>query len=275
MKKYILFTGFLLSLFTTKMSAQITLEQQVDSFSIGYYFKAVHISDAETKWFIADASGSFFNLYNLDWTPFLTNVALPEPMGFEFQVLYITRSLFDCDTSNIEFMYEDPLSVSHSLRIMRTDGTVLLQVDSANAPYCFGSCGGGGEVTVPVINTEENAKMFVQKYVNGTPTILIYGLCGKLPTGYINFTTDEQPLVKLFPNPASETLTFEVTLPDNQNEYELIIQNALSQEVKRIKPGLSAGRTELNTRDFPSGNYSYLLVTPNKTPRSGKFVIAR
>jgi hypothetical protein len=79
----------------------------------------------------------------------------------------------------------------------------------------------------------------------------------------------------LFPNPASETLTFEVTLPDNQNEYELIIQNALSQEVKRIKPGLSAGRTELNTRDFPSGTYSYLLVTPNKTPRSGKFVIAR
>ena len=267
--------SMLMMLMTHKLSAQITLEQQVDTFSIGYYFKAVHISDTETKWFIADTSGTFFNLFNLDWTPFLTNIALPEPMGFNFQVLYITRSLFDCDTSNIEFMYENPLVVDNSLKVLRTDGTVLLQVDSANAPYCFGACGGGGEVTVPIINTEDNAKLFVQKYVNGIPTILIYGLCGKLPTGYLDFSAVEQPLVKLYPNPAAEKLTFEVMLPDNQHDYELIIHNALSQEVKRITPGRSSGCFELNTQDFPSGTYSYLLVAPKQLPRSGKFVISR
>ena len=275
MKKTILLSLVMLMFLSPKLTAQITLEQQVDTFSIGYYFKAVHISDTETKWFIADTSGTFFNLYNLDWSPFLTNITLPEPMGFDFQVLYITRSLFDCDTANIEFLYEDPLNINHSLKVLRTDGTVLLQVDSANAPYCFGSCGGGGEVTVPVINTEDNAKLFVQKYVNGIATILVYGLCGTLPTGYIDFTTVEQPAVKLYPNPASEKLTFEVILPDNQHEYELIINNSLSQEIKRVKPGLASNRFEMSTQDFPSGTYSYTLVTPGKTPRSGKFVIAR
>ena len=83
---------YLFILISTASSAQITLEHVVDSVVLSYGFKTVQISSAETKYFFRDTNTSTFSLYNMDFTPFMTNVAVPEPWEQgtnRFQALYI------------------------------------------------------------------------------------------------------------------------------------------------------------------------------------------
>lgn len=275
MKKLILILLATFLFCSKKSIAQVTFDHEVDSTYIGYWFRAVQISSSETKWYFADTLTNTFSLFNMDWSLFLANIPVPEPMGLDFQVLYVSRTLFDCDSTNIEYMYEAPINNTKTFRIMRTDGTVLLSVDSANAPYCFGSCGGGGQNTVPIINTSDSARLFVQKYTLGYQQIFIYSLCGSLPTDVFDFSLGNHVFVKIFPNPSSETLTFEINPPDNQNLYDLVILDSDSKELKREKITAINQRFTMSVKDFASGTYLYQLASKDKISQSGKFIVAK
>src|SRR2546423_596911 len=99
---------YLFLLVNASSSAQITLDNTVTSITaIGQDFYTVQISSTETKYLFEDTVANSFSLYNMDFTPFMINIAVPEPFdNWTFQVMYVTRSLFDCDTSNIEYVYE-------------------------------------------------------------------------------------------------------------------------------------------------------------------------
>ena len=98
MKKFtlILLTTFLVH---TYAKGQITLDTSMTThFSLGYNFWIAQISETESKYYIGDTVANTFSLYNMDFTPFLTNIPVPTPFLSEYyQVLYITRTLFDCD----------------------------------------------------------------------------------------------------------------------------------------------------------------------------------
>jgi hypothetical protein len=256
--------------------AQIVLEAVRDSMWLDEEFKTVQISPTETKWFFNDTVNNTFSLYNMDYSPFLTNIAVPVPFnsasGFDhFSVLYITRSLFDCDTSNIEFIYEAPHNIK-PLWVMRTDGTILLQVDSANLPYCFG-CRGGTEDILPIVNTSAGSKLFIQKTGLGWNKVFVYSLCGSLSTEILDFTsTQSESFVKVFPNPSSSSLTFQINPPDNINEIELVIIDDNAKEVSREKiKGESTYKIEIS--NFHNGTYFYSLCTKNKSYQNGKFIL--
>jgi len=91
------------------IKAQITLDAIVEPLGIGYDFYTVQISENETKYFQADTSTNTFDLYNMDFSPFLTDIEVPEPFNITsaapMQALYISRTLFDCDSTNIEYAY--------------------------------------------------------------------------------------------------------------------------------------------------------------------------
>src|SRR5688572_22634435 len=105
---------------------------------------------------------------------------------------------------------------------MRTDGTVLLQIDSANGPYCIGSCLGLTDVIVPIRHTSDGTKLFVQK-ANPDQQIYIYSLCGELPVKVFDFSQLQQNFIQLFPNPMMGLITFQVNLPDNMQDYDLVV----------------------------------------------------
>ncbi|GIV35569.1 MAG: hypothetical protein KatS3mg031_3104 [Chitinophagales bacterium] len=276
MKKQLLFIASALMLNAIVMKAQIIpLDTIVSSRLIGYDFYTVQISADETKYFFSDTITNTFSLYNLDFTPFMENIPVPEPFAMNssarMQVVYITRTLFDCDSTNIEYAYYAPTNSNKPFRIMRTDGTVLLYVDSANGPYCSGGCLGFTDVVVPIRKTSDGTKLFVQKY---TPAqqIYIYSLCGDLPVEIFDFK-QEQSFIKVFPNPASEQLTFQINLPDNKNEYELVILDNNAKEIQREKINYWDNRYTVDVSRLNSGTYYYTLRTKYKPYQSGKFIL--
>jgi hypothetical protein len=98
-KSVIIFlTTFLLH---TNTNGQITLDTIVYPLRyIGYDFKIVEISQGETKYFWADTLANTFNLYNMDWTTFISNISVPIPFNYSgiemtYQCLYLSRTLFE------------------------------------------------------------------------------------------------------------------------------------------------------------------------------------
>ncbi|MFI5220320.1 MAG: T9SS type A sorting domain-containing protein [Bacteroidia bacterium] len=272
----ILVTLFLLQASSTK--GQISLDTVVTtSYGIGWDFYTVQISSTETKYLFADMSANTFSLFNMDFTPFMLNIAVPEPFApglYGFQVLYVTRTLFDCDSSNVEYMYETPAGGHRTFYIMRTDGTQLFTLDSAYAPYCSGGCLGYSDVIKPIRNTSDGAKLFL--YRQSSPmSSYIYSLCGTLLDDGFDLSKINQSFVKIFPNPASGSLTFEVNPPDNINEYEVVIFDNNAKELKREKVQRGKYRYTIDVSAFSNGTYFYTLCTKNKSYQSGKFVITR
>jgi hypothetical protein len=211
----------------------------------------------------------------MDFTPFLTNIAVPEPFDMYhglFQVLYITRTLFDCDSLNIEYAYYSPANINRPFRIVRTDGTILFNKDSANGPYSYGNMLGGTDMIRPIINTSSGAKLFLQ---NNASQRFIYSLCGTLPDDVFDFTNLNKPFVKIFPNPSSGYLTFEINPPDNMNEYELVIIDNNVKELKREKVNTGNNKYIIDLSKFSSGIYYYSLCTKSKAYQTGKFLIIK
>lgn len=276
MKKLFIILSLAVLVQSNKASAQITLDTTITPLDgFGYDFYTVQISGTETKYLFADSVTNTFNLYNMDFTPFMTNIAVPEPFAtWTFQVIYVTRSLFDCDSTNIEYVYESSLgSNNHPFYIMRTDGTQLFKLDSAIGPFCLGSCLGLSDVIKPIRNTSAGAKLFLHH--GQGQAVNIYSLCGTLPEDVFDFTHLNQSFMKIFPNPTSSTLTFQITLPDNINEYELVVLDNNANEIKREKVGLGNDIHVIDVSNFSSGTYYYSLCTKSKSYQSGKFVLTK
>jgi hypothetical protein len=274
MKKILL--SFFLSFIFFKSNAQITFDTTITPLDgLGWDFYTVQISSTETKYLFEDTVTNTFSLYNMDFTPFMTNIAVPQPFeSFTFQVLYVTRSLFDCDTSNIEYAYATTSGGTKPFYIMRADGTQLFQLDSAFGIFCLGGCLGLSDIIKPIRNTSAGAKLFLHKGIANID-VHIYSLCGTLPEEVFDFMNINQSFVKIFPNPSSSSLTFQINLPDNINEYELVIWDNNAKEIKREKVNLRNDKHFIDISSFSSGTYYYSLCTKTKAYQSGKFILTK
>jgi len=276
MKKVLTIIAVVVLMMGNKAGAQITLEHTLDSSGIDYNFYVTDIGNNEFKYVILDTAYNGFSLYNMDWSPYLSNIHIPvtDSLKHGFGVMYITKTLFDCDSTNIEYIYENPGGpLWFPFYVFRTDGTLLFRIDSANAPYGIGGITGGSVFYREIMNTSGGTKLFIQKYdQNQVPELLIYGLCGTLPEDVFDFHQQQHSYVKVFPNPTSNTLTFEINPPDNMNEYELVVVDGNAREVKREKVGGSHTYT-MDVRDLAGGSYFYSLCTKDRAFGNGKFVI--
>jgi hypothetical protein len=212
----------------------------------------------------------------MDFTPFMTNIAVPEPFAnLTFQVIYVSRSLFDCDSSNIEYAYEASTNSAKTFYIMRTDGTQLFRLDSANGPFCAGGCLGFSDFIRPIRNTSDGTKLFLQSYTTGHQEIFIYSLCGTLVEDVFDFSLKDLTFVSIFPNPSSDILTFKIYPPDNINEFELIIVDNNAREMKREKVNSENYSYVLDASNMSGGTYFYSLCSKSITYQSGKFILTK
>jgi len=278
MKKQSLILTVALLLTFNFVKSQITLDTLVfpQIGYIGHSFKPVQISETETKYFWADTVTNTFSLLNMDWTPFISNISVPLPFGpYDYQCLYITRSLFDCDSTNIEYLYTAPTGggLDRKIFVMRTDGTQLFQIDSAFCQYCFGGCLGGSDWVKPIENTSAGAKMFVIK--TQTPGVYVYSLCGSVPVNIFDFTSSNNSFLKLYPNPTSSSVTFLINPPDNSKVYDLVIFDNQAKVLSRTSIPIGENKMTINVSDFSSGSYFYSLCTKEKSFQTGKFILTK
>jgi len=273
-KLYLLFILMHFSFLNSK--AQITLEHTFDSTNVGFNFYITDLGNNNSKFVFIDTTTNSFSLYNLDGSPFLLNIATPEPIYPVYSIAYITTTLFDCDSTNIEYAFMSYVTKNKPFRILRTDGTLLLQVDSAQGPFCFGCIAGTKEI-VPIVNTQDGAKLLLFKQDNnGVNKTLVYGLCGILPTtnSIVNVLPMNQ-VVKVYPNPSALLLNFDITLPSNLFEYELKIFDTSVHELKKIYIAEENTKFSLDVSNYPNGVYYYQLVSKNKIYQSGKFILTK
>lgn len=186
---------------------QVALENQYVIAS-NKLFYITDIGNNDYKYVIMDTSG--FSIYNLDHSPYFLNFVPPVPLGRPpsyYEVAYISKSLFDCDSTTLEYVLENGIYPAN-FYIYRTDGTLLFERDSVTGPYGLGILD-GSLYQQPIVNTPDGTKLFLfGRDSNGHPdTMSVYSLCGTLPV-----SVSEMPIgnsyVQIFPNPANGIVNF-------------------------------------------------------------------
>jgi len=252
---------------------QITFEH---TYSIQFGMEGLfltNIGNNNYKWVIYDYWKDKFSLYNIDHSPFMLNVplAISSDSGRKYTIGYISNSLFDCDTSTLEYAIFSP-GVRDTLNfyICRTDGTILFSRDSVTIPYGIGYNNGSVEIR-GIYKTNVGTKMVL---FNRKLDCFVYSLCGNLLDKLTEITSSTD-FVKVFPVPSSNEINFSVVAPDNLEQYELIIFNAQFQTIRSLF--LEPGKSEynLNCSSLSSGGYFYSLQGKNKIVQSGKFIISK
>ena len=256
-------------LFNTNIKAQITFEHSY-SMPQGKYFYYTDLGNNNYKYFYIDSYANKFSLYNLDHSPYMLNITPGVPLDSGvYQIAYITSTLFDCDSTTIEYV-ESTLWGTGPFYVFRTDGTQLFRKDSVTGPYNFGAYI-GSIITQPIYNTPTGAKLILMN-VNANKWF-VYSLCGTLPET-ISEIQQGNRYVKLYPNPSSGKITFQIDAPSNMEDYQLYIYDATLQKVKSEN---CTGRKSMtiDNSELSSGNYFYSLQTKNKIVQTGKFIITK
>lgn len=262
MKKQIAILLFILS---QTAIGQVTLESVYPN-TIGSAKFLLHtqLDSATHKYVLFDPQNSQFTIYNLNHSVYL-NVSIPITYvtgSSQYQIAYVTKSLFDCDTSNIEYALSflgDGFSSSYPKRfyVYRTDGTQVENIDSV----CFMNFSGGWtygpEQNKPIVKTPIGSKLIL-RHLDGSTRI--YAVCGNSPTN-IEEIEQESFLGNPFPNPTQNFITIPYSLPYNEKSGTLKIFDINGKEIKSYTVDNNFNNIVLTTSELPSGTYYYQLVT--------------
>lgn len=275
MKKLLLITAGAWMLWTASVKAQITYEHTYSIAQPGQYnLFLTNLGNNNFKHVIYDYYNAELNLYNLDHTPFMLNIPVPvQDSGAFYRIGYITSTLFDCDSTNIEYaLMSNSPSPSRKFWVYRTDGTLIFSRDSVTTNYCYG-CGAGSIEIHPIVNTPAGAKLYLFKAISGFWEISVYGLCDSLPVSFMDMNQSDSYL-RVYPNPSSGMMNFKFTLPSSFERYKLTIYNS---ELREIKTMIIEGETELalDCRTLSPGAYFYSFQNKNRIFQSGQFVLTK
>lgn len=256
---------------TTNIKAQVNYENTYSLTHPEENFFITNLGNNEYKYVVVNYHDSNFSLYNLNHTPFMLNISVPQLTDTtSINIGYITSTLFDCDSTNIEYVLAEPdPNPTDKFYVIRTDGTIIFSKDSVTFPYCT-LCVAGGQDIEGITNTSAGAKMLL---FNKNNQYFVYGLCGTLPENIMEINQSIS-YVKVFPNPTANQINFKITPPNNLEKYELSIFNSAFQT---IKTNIINGEAKINIdcESLGSGTYFYSLQNKNKVLQSGKFIVTK
>ena len=262
---------------TLNAQAQITLEHSYPQANTGGTNRELSIGVLDSgmyKYLYLNYLTEQLVVYNLDHSVF-ASATIPIAWDGNYRIQYVTRSLFDCDTTNMEYImahYDfDPMAGIdvRFVRIYRFDGTVLFEADSVELLASFGSV---AFVRSPIVTTPAGSKLLLDNPY--THEVNVYALCGMLPIGFMD-TQNENLFAKALPNPSSGRLRIDFNLPEGHRTAVITVHDARGVEVKRFSVDDKFGFVWLEGNALPPGTYVYNITTSAGTAKGGKFVIAR
>lgn len=293
-KTYVVRNILLLScfLFSSFGFGQVTFSTQIQPNELldNLNFYRIHLDDNESGYVsISDSDPTTaIRLFDNDFN-FVQDISIP-PQFFNggSYVQYITKTLFDCDPSNIEFLAMTPYSplggASAKVAVVREDGTILFQHDGAvalainNAPYSQ------LRWKAPIISTNDGTKLFLHltdEYI-GDGGIKVYDLCGDLPntccegsTGELSTGSHNMELVHrsiVFPNPTNSRLTIDLAQPLTGENIQLSLFNVNGELVKEELIQSGQQIIQLDLQSISVGSYFYQIHNGEELIDSGKVV---
>lgn len=279
MKKYLFL--FVVMVPTINLIAQITYEhtytappRQVNNIFL------TNLGNDNYKYVVWDYNQSSFSMYNLDHSPFILNIQVPivGDSGHYYAIGYITSTLFDCDSTNIEYaIIGKYVSYTKKFMIYRTDGTQLFTRDSVTTLFCVG-CLGGSQEMLGIENTPVGTKLYlITQFPDATEEMYVYGLCGTLPEN-ITKIENENSYVQVFPNPSSSQINFNISIPNHLEKvekYELVIFNSSLQTIQTFIVDKTNIQVHLDAEPLSSGEYYFSLQSKNKVFQYGQFILTK
>ncbi len=181
------------------------------------------------------------------------------PFGASMQLAYVSRTLFDCDSTNIEYLISTTTSniANNTVKVLRTDGTILFSKDSARQMFV----GTGLGNTSFIFKVNNDTKMLLYGMDSSA---LVYDLCGELTTGMVKevgSSNQMEETLNSYPNPSYSYTNVNYTLPEGISNGELIFYDNQGREVKRFKVDRTFDHLRISTEEMPSGTYYYHLQT--------------
>jgi hypothetical protein len=274
MKRSIIFYLLILSI---KSYSQISLDFQTPA----CFLFPIKLNNSETKYFENDLlkinSTNQFSLYNLDGSIYKTIQMPPKPdtTARYLAIAYISKSLFDNDTSNIEYLayyimdsissagiYYDKYQVS----VVREDGTILLNEVNASILYSFFDFSG-------VYSSEIGTKLILNyQYGNGINyQTKVFSLPGKLPNAVKDEKGDTKGNFTIYPNPNNGSFIIDL----HSTEGDAITVDLYTDYGKFIDTYISKG-TPIRVNNLGLSDGLYLLNTHSKgTTSTTKMIIKK
>lgn len=265
------------------LSAQLELVGTFDR-----VVRMIHLADDEPAIWISSLSDESMELYNLDLT-LIASIDIPiEYDGFaQYHVFHVSRTLFDCDPSNIEYMvsYQSPDMSLAYVKVIREDGAILFDLPEHtfhDNTTVMGPPGWG-----PSMAQDENGVVFVFTNVNNVPTedspVTLYRSCGSIPcpcygvssegqgTGLTEFD-EHRSSYNLYPNPGNNQFKLEYDLPEGYQRGELQLVDLSGRVVLQKPVGPSMSYIIVNTEGIAGGRYQVVLTTEEGVQLSTSYI---
>lgn len=110
---------------------------------------------------------------------------------------------------------------------------------------------------------------------DSTDTAMVYVIYNTLHQLEIKKNTTENILLNAFPNPAVDKISINYKLPQNENEYFLIVINVSGQTICKERLSQEIETITINTDTWVSGCYLCCLVKDNILLIEKKFMVVK
>lgn len=289
MKNLVLVVSLLIA---TSASAQFNLahEFQPSDLASNFKFNLVYIDDdlpVYVSW-NNSPSGGLLRLFNMDFV-FVNEINIPfSPAVNNVTIHYITRTLFDCDPDNIEFLLSYPFTIAgggsgSKVQVMREDGTILFEesgsVTLASISYLTHS------IQHPIMSTPDGARLFLYMTDQsmGDSGIRVYDLCGDLPSmccvsgGDSNIPTHSGGVDYVHyglaaPNPTTDFVSVKLSEPVSGSGVVLMVFNQKGQMVQTVNVNPGVKEISIDLGNQSAGTYIYRIMDESGVLDTGKVV---
>jgi hypothetical protein len=246
------------------LKGQITLEQTYD-----FSGTVTQLENDGYKYFFMDVVNSRCLLYNLDHSLWKTiDVSVPAEywlydMGYVSQKLFNTNDLIEL--SYICYYYDEAGQYYiYETRIADETGNILLTIPGGAFAEVV-SAGAGGSKYI--------AYVWDYSVFPYTVQTKIYSIPGQLLSSGPAGTAPFQHRLDLYPNPATNSINVDYSLPGSASTGELQVIDQQGRTVRRYNVDNRWDHIIVETAGFAPGLYFCRLVTGSQAQEIKKFII--
>ncbi len=200
----------------------------------------------------------------------------------------------DVNSTLVSYIYVTNKSVS-SINVGVKKEYISVIPGTENS-FCWGNCFDSSvyisPITIPIAAGATNSSDFIGDYkangIVGVSTIKYTFYDSNNETDEVSVNVQYSGILvgideivaktkfsEAYPNPASNQVSFEYSLPVGVNDAKIVIRDILGNKVKVSKIYDLEGNTVIKTEDMTSGLYFYSLIVNDQIALSKKLIINR
>src|SRR6185436_14128010 len=225
---------------------------------------------------------TYFVLYNPDHSIYKT-INVPQVSGNKvMDISFVTENLFDLD-SLIEYMFyyipNGGNGLVREVMVVNENGTVLLDVDSANFTSNSGEDPYRGFINLPIFPNGNQTKLYLYK----DTTTIVYNLPGQLPclecsNGVTTGLILQQGPVSgshkstAYSNPFTNSVKNKYILPENCRHGFVNIYDITGNLIKKKEIDNAYNEIYITGFEIQQGAYFYQIVADEKIISGNKLI---